>query len=182
MCSCWATNSLRPQRGSVIAHINVVLQLIDTGPLVRIVNQDDNEDCFHYVRDLWKGKQLYPGRNGKPAENLCVRIRRQTNTRVVVISATDCLIRGLFFFFFPEKVSYSQDRCTQISKEEFLFFRDLLGRIWSEIVLVRRGFWESWLIFRDDLHQTQAWSVLASRKSNRGGKRPAWITRSSWLD
>lgn len=46
---------------------------------------------------------MYPGRNGKPAENLCVRIRRQTNTRVVVISATDCLIRGLFFFFFSRK-------------------------------------------------------------------------------
>lgn len=99
MCSCRATNSLRPQTGSVIAHINVVLQLIDTGPLGRIVNQDDNEGCFHYVRDLRKGKQLCLGRNGKPAENLCVRIRGQTNTHVVVISATDCLIRKRPFFF-----------------------------------------------------------------------------------
>lgn len=169
----------------MIAHINVVLQLIDTGPLVRIVNQDDNEDCFHYVRDLWKGKQLYPGRNGKPAENLCVRIRGQTNTRIVVISATDCLIRKRqmrpFFFFFRKSLIFSGSQHPDFKRGiSFLWgfawknmIRDSSGekRVLGELVDIQG--WPP---------QTQAWSVLASRKSNRGGKRPAWITRSSWLD
>ena len=65
----------------------------------------------------------------------------------------------------------------QTSEESTIVFRDLPGRILWEIVLERRGAWESWLIFRDYLLQTQAWSVLARRQSSRGGRRPAGMNK-----
>ena len=59
----------------------------------------------------------------------------------------------------------------------FSFFRDVLGRIPRDMALERRGIWKSNLIPKVHILQAQEKSILTSRKSSKGDRRPAWISK-----
>ena len=58
---------------------------------------------------------------------------------------------------------------------DFGLFKDLLGRTAWDTVLEKRGVQKSWLICKDHLLQAQERSILTSRKSSKGSRKPAWM-------
>jgi len=64
-------------------------------------------------------------------------------------------------------------------RSDFDLFTNWLGRILWHEVLERRGIQESSLVFEDHLLSVQEGSILTSRKSSTGSRRPAWMSKSS---
>lgn len=67
-----------------------------------------------------------------------------------------------------ENIAYSKMTMLDFRRANFGFFRDLLGRTQRISSWIEHGY--SWLIFKDNLLQTQEWSFPMSRKSSTGGK------------
>ncbi|GAB0209397.1 mitochondrial enolase superfamily member 1 [Grus japonensis] len=59
----------------------------------------------------------------------------------------------------------------------FGLFRDLLGRIPWVRALEGKGAQESWSIFKHHFLQAQDWCILKSKKSSKGSRRPAWMSK-----
>lgn len=74
------------------------------------------------------------------------------------------------------KKAKSRVLTTGIRQDNFGLFGDQLVWISGDTVLTREV-QDSWLFFRDYLPQAQEWSILTSKKSNKGGKMPAWVNR-----
>lgn len=64
-------------------------------------------------------------------------------------------------------------------RSDFGLFMDQLGRTLWYTVLERGGIQESSLIFKDHFLPAQEMSILTSRKSSTGSRRPAWVSKSS---
>uniref|UniRef100_A0A8B9PGQ4 Reverse transcriptase domain-containing protein n=1 Tax=Apteryx owenii TaxID=8824 RepID=A0A8B9PGQ4_APTOW len=62
-------------------------------------------------------------------------------------------------------------------RANFGLFRDLLRGIPWVRALEGRGVQESWLIFKHHLLQAQERCIPMSRKSSKGGRRPAWMSK-----
>ncbi|GAB0189216.1 mitochondrial enolase superfamily member 1 [Grus japonensis] len=62
-------------------------------------------------------------------------------------------------------------------RANFGLFKDLLGRIPWVKALEGRGVQESWSIFKHHFLQAQDWCIPMSKKSSKGGRRPAWMSK-----
>lgn len=62
-------------------------------------------------------------------------------------------------------------------KARFSLFVDLFGSIPWETASGSKGVQESWLIFKDSLLGAEERSFPACRKTNKHGRRPAWVNR-----
>jgi len=62
-------------------------------------------------------------------------------------------------------------------RANFGLFKDLLGgNSWVK-ALERRGIQESWLLFKHHFLHAQNWCISMSKKSRKGGRRPAWVSK-----
>ncbi|GAB0206830.1 hypothetical protein GRJ2_003148600 [Grus japonensis] len=62
-------------------------------------------------------------------------------------------------------------------RANFGLFRDLLGTIPWVRDLEGKGAQEIWSIFKHHFLRAQDWCVLKNRKSSKGGRRPAWMSK-----
>ncbi|KGL80537.1 hypothetical protein N309_03760, partial [Tinamus guttatus] len=62
-------------------------------------------------------------------------------------------------------------------RANFSLFRDLLGRIPWASALEGRGAQESWLVFKRHFLHAQQQCIPVCKKSGRGGRRPAWMSK-----
>ena len=56
---------------------------------------------------------------------------------------------------------------------KFGLFKDLLGKIPWVRALESRGVQESWSLFKNHFFHAQDWCIPPSKKSSKGGRRPA---------
>jgi len=62
-------------------------------------------------------------------------------------------------------------------RANFGLFKDLLGGIPWVRALEGRGVQESWSLFKRHFLHAQEQYILLSKKSSKGGRRPAWLSR-----
>jgi len=62
-------------------------------------------------------------------------------------------------------------------RAHFGLFKELLGGIPWVRALERRGIQESWSLFNDHFLHAQDRCIPVSKKSSKGGRRPAWISK-----
>ncbi|GAB0209109.1 mitochondrial enolase superfamily member 1 [Grus japonensis] len=62
-------------------------------------------------------------------------------------------------------------------RANFGLFKDLLGRIPWDRALEGKGAQESWSVFKHHFLRAQDRCILKSRKSSKGGRRPAWMSK-----
>jgi len=62
-------------------------------------------------------------------------------------------------------------------RTNFVLFKELLGRIPWVRALEGRGVQESWLLSKYHFLHAQDWCICLSKKSSKGGRRPAWMTK-----
>ncbi|GAB0204618.1 mitochondrial enolase superfamily member 1 [Grus japonensis] len=71
----------------------------------------------------------------------------------------------------------SRIRSLDFRRTNFGLFKDLLGRIPWVRALEGRGVQESWSIFKHHFLQAQDWCIPKNRKSSKGGRRLAWMSK-----
>jgi len=71
----------------------------------------------------------------------------------------------------------SRIKSLDFRRANFDLFKDLLGGIPWGMALEGRGVQESWLLFKHHFLRTQDWCIPLSKKSSKGGRRPAWISK-----
>jgi len=62
-------------------------------------------------------------------------------------------------------------------RANFGLFQDLLGGIPWVRALAGRGVHKSWLLFKHHFLHSQDWCIPMNKKSSKGGRRPAWISK-----
>jgi len=62
-------------------------------------------------------------------------------------------------------------------RANFDFFKDLLGGIPWVRALEGRGVQESWILFKHHFLHAQDQCIPMSKKSSKGGRRPAWVSK-----
>jgi len=67
-------------------------------------------------------------------------------------------------------------RTLKFRKDKFQLFKELVSRTPSETVLRDRGAEQSWQIFKDAFRRAQELSVPRCKKSDKEGKRLAWLS------
>jgi len=72
--------------------------------------------------------------------------------------------------------SRSVVRTLNFRKANFQLFKKLVSRTPWETVLRNRGPKQSWQVFKDTFHRAQELSVPRCKKSEKEGKRPAWLS------
>lgn len=70
-----------------------------------------------------------------------------------------------------------ENHSSRLHESTLELFNDLLGRIARDPVLKKKQVQESSMIATDQLFQSQEMSIPVFRKSNKGGRRPAWMKR-----
>jgi len=68
-------------------------------------------------------------------------------------------------------------RTLNFRKANFQLLKELVSRTPWETALRDRGAEQSWQIFKDAFCREQELSVPRCKKSGKGGKRPAWLSR-----
>ena len=74
----------------------------------------------------------------------------------------------------------SKVRTLNFRKAKFHLFKELVNRIPWETTFRYEGAEQSWQIFKYALHRVQELSIPRCKKSDKEGKRPAWLSRD-WL-
>ncbi|KFQ86553.1 hypothetical protein N337_12956, partial [Phoenicopterus ruber ruber] len=62
-------------------------------------------------------------------------------------------------------------------KANFQLFKELVNRTPWETALRDKGAEQSWQIFKEAFHRAQELSIPRCKKTSKGGKRPAWLSR-----
>ena len=68
-------------------------------------------------------------------------------------------------------------RTLYFRKANLQLFKQLIGMTPWERVLRERGAEQSWQIFKDGFHRSQELLIPRCKKSEKEGKRPAWLSR-----
>jgi len=71
----------------------------------------------------------------------------------------------------------SRIKTLDLRRADFVLFKELLGGILWVRALEGRGVQESWSLFKHHFLHAQDWCIPLSKKSSKGGRRAAWMSK-----